>query len=194
MRWGGNIHVSIPQEPWKKKMGLGSYKQESPWREAHRHRSRCPGQSGAELFVQYGLLTSRLCYQLNWEVLSTRSREALPNTSILILLMSLSFHVPMSFTAGLDPQGGCLSGVLRSSSSGLQQWEALPNTPQKAREEGCQAGTMKTTLKLSLFGVVFVLLSCLRMFWGFDGCSGNRMILCGNENVIYKNPLQTSDN
>lgn len=82
----------------------------------------CPGESGAGLcFVQYKLLTSRLYYLLNWEVLSNRSKVALPNAWVFHISISFRFHVPVSFTAELHPRGGCLSRVPQGSSLGPQR-------------------------------------------------------------------------
>lgn len=71
-------------------------------------------------------------------------------------------------------------------------------TSQCARKPGCCRGTMETTLKLSSdFFLSFHDSGhsevCFVLIW-FLHSSGNLTILSGNENVIYKNSMQKSDN
>lgn len=94
----------------------------------------------------------------------------------------------MSFTAEPDPQGGCPSRILQGSSMGPQQWGRpcqIHHTGQ-GKQDASQELCVKTTLKLSpfFFFQSFFQVSGCSDFWGFYGCAGNWMILCGNENVI----------
>lgn len=106
------------------------------------------------------------------------------------------YIIQLSCTHEFHSKAGSLGRMLQWGPARLQpRRETMQNRPHQAREVGCQPGTVKTTLRLSPEVVLsFFHVSGCSDFWGFYGCSGNWVILCGGKNVTYKNPLQKSDN
>lgn len=125
MRWGVSHSCSYPIETIE----------ETNWGWDPTN-SRANGEKKEDIkdIAQYNLgLSSVLC---NANILLTlpvemggfvcwMQRGTTKCTDFFLIIRPLSFHVSMSLTAGCDPQGGCVMGVLQGSRPGIW-WRGKP--------------------------------------------------------------------
>lgn len=136
-------------------MGLGCHRQESWWRESHRHVNHplLPrGVWGGAVFCakQAFNMSLTLAVKLGGFVCQKQSGTTKR------LVFSYYFTIQISCAHEFHSRAGSSERIPEQGPVRLQPGttavrDAMPNMLHQARGEGCQPGTVKTTLKLSPF-------------------------------------------